>query len=723
MPLFSLGLLKDEREEGMRDNAAAEGKGSGRQLSSSSRDGSLENRPTTVSKEADNGRAEGRALASFDPVVQDSRAGEGARPTQGQLTQVEAESHLPAAIEELRQRVSGNELPEAFIWGARKGASPTEYLTVADRKGVPTFGTFKAAYLPGRGLLYSTIVHEVGLFIFFLLFTYGLPTPRAQKLLTKSNMQDHLIYLPDVGGGTEGQKSPGGGVSAPQQASAAPAHASRGFAYPGPQPILSDPPNPTNVFQTVLRPLIVHPEPIKKLLPLPNIVQMAETRLPNDLIAPKPAMPHHQPAPQAIKVKRDNNAHREAKFQVPVNDEPKLVAKADMPKLPAAEAPLPEAPKVQPKQEDEQRQVEKPSPKPIKVTAEKRAEKPEKQAAPLTPAQVARLEMHGKSPEPLLSLSAVQPSPGASIPAGEARGRFAIAPGGTLNPNSLTPGKTNGTPSTSPATGQENSRAANAATEVASNAGTGLGHSSALGGGSGNGKEATGGGSAGTGTGSGNTAGAGAGGVGAGSGKGRGSAGRGAGSTPGRGAGTGAGAGNGAGTGSFPGITIQGGENASGNDSPAFAIEPQAPYNMTVVSTASSGGGLEDYGVFDNERVFTVYIPMKRTPDAEDPTWTLQYALVNASGVGGDPQVAAPSAVMREWPQLPPELEKKYAQRQVVISAVVDKEGKVSHLAVKQTPDARVSDPIVQALSKWVFRPAQLNNQPVAVKVLIGIPL
>jgi hypothetical protein len=28
----------------------------------------------------------------------------------------------------------------------------------------------------------------------------------------------------------------------------------------------------------------------------------------------------------------------------------------------------------------------------------------------------------------------------------------------------------------------------------------------------------------------------------------------------------------------------------------------------------------------------------------------------------------------------------------------------------------------VQALSKWVFRPAQLNNQPVAVKVLLGNP-
>ena len=47
----------------------------------------------------------------------------------------------------------------------------------------------------------------------------------------------------------------------------------------------------------------------------------------------------------------------------------------------------------------------------------------------------------------------------------------------------------------------------------------------------------------------------------------------------------------------------------------------------------------------------------------------------------------------------------------------------VSHVAVRLTPDTRLNDPIVQACNKWVFRPAQLNNQPVAVKVLLEIPL
>jgi hypothetical protein len=154
-------------------------------------------------------------------------------------------------------------------------------------------------------------------------------------------------------------------------------------------------------------------------------------------------------------------------------------------------------------------------------------------------------------------------------------------------------------------------------------------------------------------------------------------------------------------------------------------VEPQTAYGMTVVSTAASGGGLEDFGVFADQRIFTVYIPMQRTPEEADPTWTLQYGLLTDSSMSmsTDQQVLAPAAVMREWPDIPAALQQKYSQRQVVIYAIVDNEGKVSQVAVKKTPDKRVSDPIARALAKWVFRPAQVNGQPTAVKVLIGIPL
>src|SRR5205814_4176503 len=114
----------------------------------------------------------------------------------------------------------------------------------------------------------------------------------------------------------------------------------------------------------------------------------------------------------------------------------------------------------------------------IKVTAEKRAEKAEKEVSPPSPAQVARMQLHGKAKEPILSLSPMPlpAAPDAKIPNGEARGKFAIAPGGTLNPSTLNPGKAKGQPSTNPGTGQEGAEAPNAATENHSNPGHGEGH-------------------------------------------------------------------------------------------------------------------------------------------------------------------------------------------------------------------------------------------------------
>jgi len=146
---------------------------------------------------------------------------------------------------------------------------------------------------------------------------------------------------------------------------------------------------------------------------------------------------------------------------------------------------------------------------------------------------------------------------------------------------------------------------------------------------------------------------------------------------------------------------------------------------MTIVSTASSGGGLEDFGVFKNERIFTVYIPVKPSPELADPTWTMQYAVIEDGTIAdaASQQVVPPSIATSEWPQLPSALEKKYAHHQIVIYAVVGKDGRVSQVSVKRTPDPRVSDPIASVLKKWVFHPAQVNNQPASVKILLGIPL
>ena len=117
------------------------------------------------------------------------------------------------------------------------------------------------------------------------------------------------------------------------------------------------------------------------------------------------------------------------------------------------------------------------------------------------------------------------------------------------------------------------------------------------------------------------------------------------GATAGAGTGTGAGAtlgsgkgaGSAAGSGGFPGITISGGRYGNGNGDAAglhasLAPHVQTSYAMTITSTASSGGGLPDFGIFHNEKVYTVYLDMRANDGDRDPNWTLQYAVLQPEG-------------------------------------------------------------------------------------------
>ena len=184
-------------------------------------------------------------------------------------------------------------------------------------------------------------------------------------------------------------------------------------------------------------------------------------------------------------------------------------------------------------------------------------------------------------------------------------------------------------------------------------------------------------------------------------------------------------------------MTIQGGSLEGGgvsqpNAQMGTAVAPPTSYSLTIVSTASSGGGLGDFGVFANEQVYTVYIDVRRTLEAATPSWTLQCAVlreqsaitIEGQEAGANQQgFVPPIPITRELPELPAELVQDHLRELVVIYGIIDTSGRLKQLTVKQSPDGRLSRGLLRALDKWVFRPAELNGRPVPVKVLLGIPL
>jgi len=170
---------------------------------------------------------------------------------------------------------------------------------------------------------------------------------------------------------------------------------------------------------------------------------------------------------------------------------------------------------------------------------------------------------------------------------------------------------------------------------------------------------------------------------------------------------------------------------------PAAADKTPAPplqtsYSITILASGGSGGGLPDVGVFTNEQVHTVYLDMRRTILDEPVSWTVSFGVrqldatstdERVATVGGQQEVILPFPIDKERPVMPAELVRRYPGRMVIAYAVVSAEGKMDQLSIKQSPDPALNELVLNALKKWTFRPARRNGQIIPAKILLGVPV
>jgi hypothetical protein len=544
-----------------------------------------------------------------------------------------------------------------------------------DAARVPAFLEIGYGYQPGRSSAFSAVCHVVAVLLIAFSSTRMAYVHAVEVVHPRLEpMRVDPLYLPVLGGGSEGDGAAGGGSGTPVEASSwLRARSHRGFAYPGPQPLVSAPPMAKLGIQTILRPNLENPPILHQNFPLPNLA-----------IAAPPPSP--EPPNPVMKVENGRLAIRPVEKPVAA---PKLklptASTSSLPQLALAEPVMPQAP----------------PPKPIPA-----------------PARTSDVPVSSRERQGLLVLNAVPPPPDvvARVPLGEARSLFAVAPGqstviaepsaGTSSGGSSSKASGNGTPSDNP-TGDAIADLASGGGAEPGGRASGRGSGSNYGSGRGSGVNPV---SIGSSTGRGSASGAGTGG----------------GTTTALG--SGGGAGNSPGGGGFPGISIRGG--SYGNGSPGIHTNTiprsQTSYSMTITSTASSGGGLPDYGVFQNEKVYTVYLDMRSSDDDAVPSWTLQYALLqptdpSAIRIIGVP--APPYATLKQVPELTPDLAATCAKKLIVASGILSTNGRLEQISVKKTPDPRVNTLVTDALANWLFQPSQIQGNPVAVKIVLGIRL
>jgi hypothetical protein len=537
-------------------------------------------------------------------------------------------------------------------------------------------------YRTGRSFGYSVVLHQLVLLMILFSSRYAFRHSVAfvAPQLDKAVPVGEVLYLPVLGGGSEGTGKQGGGSGSERElSSGVRARGRRGFAYPGPQPMVSDPPHATLGIETILRPSLKNVPLLRRYLPVPDIVQAP--------LAPPTELPK-----SVIKVQSERLMIRPVEEPLAA---PKLtVPTGDLSNAPILAAAEPVMPRVLP------------APPPPRVTDISDA--PDR-----------------RDDQGLLALNAIPPPPDlpTKVPMVEARSLFAITPGDvTVIADPASGAKSGGLPSMTTASGTRadvSSGDAIADTPAGGGrgnhaGGAGDGDGGQYGGGNGPGLNRVGGGF----------------GVGRGTGSGAGT-----GAATGTTLGSGKGGGSASEKGGFPGITIRGGRYGNGTSDtgrPRITARRQTSYRMTITSTASSGGGLPDVGVFHNEKVYTVYLDMRINDEDAAPSWILQYAVRqptadDPTGDGTSSRIVGtltpPYAMLKEVPELTPELAARCAGKLIIASATMNVMGKLEQISVKQTPDSQVAARLVEALNHWSFQPAQINDNPVALKILFGIRL
>ncbi len=581
------------------------------------------------------------------------------------------------------------------------------------------------AYFPGRSLLVSILIHGILVLGMFLLpgarrhFAAQERTPEPAKTPDDLEIDPKIVMFLPLLNGADADERRAGDDSAAGHKGALEEPGVKGLSYPGPQPINSNPPKPTNRIQTVLQPELENPPILPPPIPLPNMVQIADAgpasrpelpepakKLPDTLspVDPQTRVPDIPP-----EVKEAEPAAEPAVMPLPPTtpiESPKMVIPADdalkpheeqmgPPQPPPAAAPPPRTAKPPASHEVKARQT--PAPRP-KVPEPPKKQPPLEAPKESLVSRTASARSRGSDRRTLLALSPM-PAPRQQpfeVPLGEARGRFAILPEPNLGSGETEPGSKSGP--TPPGSGAGNPLAA--------------GKTSA--------PNAAGGGKDGTGSGSDST--------------------KDKSTNGGNGNGSGTGSGNGSGSGPgkkpFSGITILGGVSGSGAASEASASLPPTPrplqkaYGVTILSTEASGGGLPFFGVFSSSRIYTVFLDMRKTETEKAPSWPLEYAVPQSKpeqpkSIEDPPNqgLVLPFPAFKERPALPTELVRQYPGRMIVVFAIINTQGKMEQVSIKESPNPELNKPVLDALAKWVFRPAQLDGENVAVELLMGIPL
>lgn len=150
-----------------------------------------------------------------------------------------------------------------------------------------------------------------------------------------------------------------------------------------------------------------------------------------------------------------------------------------------------------------------------------------------------------------------------------------------------------------------------------------------------------------------------------------------------------------------------------------------APPRYTPPNFAALPPGAKPEAVFGPKRVYTLYVNMPNL-NSVTGSWVL-----NFSELHRDPEappalpagdLVGPVPLHKVDPKYPPSLIQERIEGEVILYAVIRRDGSVDSIQLVRGIDRRLDANAVDALAHWRFHPAQRAGSPVELEAIVRIP-
>ena len=193
--------------------------------------------------------------------------------------------------------------------------------------------------------------------------------------------------------------------------------------------------------------------------------------------------------------------------------------------------------------------------------------------------------------------------------------------------------------------------------------------------------------------------------------------------------------GNSANTGPISGLGIGAAPRGVGNALPSrpvprARIAPDSSKSLTADAegAAQSGPklGMTPQEVLGAKHVYTLHVNMPNLTSASG-SWILNFAELNEPAPGGrinpeTSELTGPVPLRKVDPKYPPELRTLHVDGEVVLYAIIRKDGSVDSIQLVHSVDPHLDANAMEALAQWKFSAAEKHGVPVDLEAVVHIP-